>query len=74
MDIVKTYWGTARKKKLVPKDSRLQQEARVGLLFLSPWLLGFIFLKLLPIIARCAVVYRLPHVDARSHAEVREVR
>ena len=73
MDIVKTYGGTARKKKPFKNAPRLQQEARVGLLFLSPWLLGFVFLKLLPIIARCAVVYRLPHVDARSHP-VREVR
>src|SRR5512145_158118 len=31
--------------------TRLQQEAHVGLLFLSPWLLGFILLKALPIVA-----------------------
>ena len=33
------------------KLTRLQQEARIGLLFLSPWLIGFILLKALPIIA-----------------------
>lgn len=37
--------------------TRLQQEARVGLLFLSPWLLGFIVLKALPIAA--ALVFSL---------------
>ena len=34
-----------------PKLTRLQQEARIGLLFLSPWLIGFILLKALPILA-----------------------
>ena len=33
------------------KLTRLQQEARVGLLFLSPWLIGFVVLKALPILA-----------------------
>lgn len=33
------------------KRTRLQQEARIGLLFLSPWLIGFILLKALPILA-----------------------
>ena len=27
------------------KLTRLQQEARIGLLFLSPWLIGFVVLK-----------------------------
>ena len=31
--------------------TRLRQEARIGLLFLSPWLIGFLFLKALPILA-----------------------
>ena len=31
--------------------TRLQQEARVGLLFLAPWLIGFVLLKALPILA-----------------------
>lgn len=34
-----------------PKLTRLQQEARIGLLFLSPWINGFILLKVLPILA-----------------------
>lgn len=33
------------------KLTRLQQEARIGLLFLSPWILGFVLLKALPILA-----------------------
>jgi ABC-type sugar transport system permease subunit len=37
------------------KSSRLRQEARIGLLFLSPWLIGFILLKALPILAALAI-------------------
>ena len=33
------------------KRNRQQQEATIGLLFLAPWLLGFILLKALPILA-----------------------
>lgn len=33
------------------RPTRLQQEARIGWLFLSPWVIGFIFLKALPILA-----------------------
>lgn len=33
------------------KPTRLQQEARIGLLFLAPWLIGFVLLKALPILA-----------------------
>lgn len=39
------------------KLNRLQQEARVGLLFLSPWLIGFVLLKALPIFA--ALIFSL---------------
>jgi ABC-type sugar transport system permease subunit len=39
------------------KSSRLQQEARIGLLFLAPWLIGFILLKALPILA--ALIFSL---------------
>jgi len=38
-------------KNKAPKNTRLQQEARIGLLFLSPWLIGFVLLKALPILA-----------------------
>ncbi len=40
-----------------PKITRLQQEARIGLLFLSPWLIGFVLLKALPILA--ALIFSL---------------
>jgi len=33
------------------KSSKLRHEARIGLLFLSPWLIGFVLLKALPILA-----------------------
>jgi len=33
------------------KPTRLQQEARIGFLFLAPWLIGFVLLKALPILA-----------------------
>ena len=39
------------------KGTRLQQEARIGLLFLSPWLIGFVLFKALPILA--ALVFSL---------------
>ncbi len=39
------------------KLTRLQQETRIGLLFLSPWLIGFVLLKALPILA--ALVFSL---------------
>ena len=39
------------------KLNRLQQEARIGLLFLSPWLIGFVLLKALPIFA--ALIFSL---------------
>lgn len=37
--------------KMPAKLSRIQKEAWVGILFLSPWLIGFIVLKALPILA-----------------------
>ncbi|HSJ88602.1 MAG TPA: sugar ABC transporter permease [Anaerolineales bacterium] len=40
-----------RIKSKAGKQTRLQQEARIGLLFLSPWLIGFLFLKAMPILA-----------------------
>ena len=39
------------------KRTRQQQEARIGLLFLAPWLIGFVLLKALPILA--ALVFSL---------------
>ena len=42
--------GVIAKRKPV-RSSRLQQEARIGLVFLAPWLIGFVLLKALPIIA-----------------------
>jgi oligogalacturonide transport system permease protein len=40
-------WSKARPA----KPTRQQQEARIGLLFLTPWLIGFVLLKALPILA-----------------------
>lgn len=37
------------------KPTRPQQEARIGLLFLAPWLIGFVLLKALPILAALAL-------------------
>lgn len=42
--------GTLLKRK-TRKPTRLQQEARVGWLFLAPWVIGFVLLKALPILA-----------------------
>lgn len=39
------------------KRTRQQQEARIGLLFLAPWLIGFLLLKALPILA--ALIFSL---------------
>ncbi|HZM22452.1 MAG TPA: sugar ABC transporter permease [Anaerolineales bacterium] len=47
-----------------PKLTRLQQEARIGLLFLSPWLIGFILFKALPILA--AFVFALTDFQMRT--------
>ena len=41
----------------VPKRTRLQQEASIGWLFIAPWIIGFILLKALPILA--ALVFSL---------------
>lgn len=55
MDLVtqSKLWLRIRPAKL----TRLQQEARIGLLFLAPWLIGFVLLKALPILA--ALVFSL---------------
>src|SRR5215212_6869380 len=39
------------------KRTRQQQEATIGLLFLAPWLIGFVLLKALPILA--ALIFSL---------------
>ena len=46
-------WGKIRPA----KPTRQQQEARIGLLFLAPWLIGFVLLKALPILA--ALIFSL---------------
>jgi oligogalacturonide transport system permease protein len=46
------------------KPTRLQQEARIGLLFLSPWLIGFVLLKALPILA--ALIFSLTDFEMLS--------
>jgi oligogalacturonide transport system permease protein len=49
MDVVNPSRQWLRSKSARP--SRRQQEARIGLLFLAPWLIGFVLLKALPILA-----------------------
>jgi ABC-type sugar transport system permease subunit len=55
MDVVKQdrMWPKIK----FAKPTRLQQEARIGLLFLAPWLIGFVLLKALPILA--ALIFSL---------------
>jgi len=55
MDIANERGVLLRNKRANP--TRLQQEARIGLLFLSPWLIGFVLLKALPIVA--ALIFSL---------------
>jgi ABC-type sugar transport system permease subunit len=43
--------GTSLSKTRPARFNRRQHEARIGLLFLAPWLIGFILLKALPILA-----------------------
>jgi multiple sugar transport system permease protein len=43
--------NSALPKRLHPQDLLRRREALIGLLFLSPWLLGFVLLKLAPIVA-----------------------
>ena len=52
----------ANQSRVVPeiapaKRTRQQQEARIGMLFLAPWLIGFVLLKALPILA--ALIFSL---------------
>jgi ABC-type sugar transport system permease subunit len=49
MDIAQTSGDWVKTKPR--KSTRLQREARIGLLFISPWLIGFFLLKALPILA-----------------------
>ena len=55
MDVVKQRPVLARRK--LARPTRLQHEARIGLLFLAPWLIGFVLLKALPILA--ALIFSL---------------
>ncbi len=55
MTAIERSGGIVRKQPV--RLTRLQQEARVGWLFLSPWIIGFVLLKALPILA--ALVFSL---------------
>jgi ABC-type sugar transport system permease subunit len=55
MDVVSP--SRLRSKIKPAKLTRQQQEARIGLLFLAPWLIGFVLLKALPILA--ALIFSL---------------
>ena len=51
-----TYLSSIQKpKELPPHAGSRRREALIGLLFLSPWILGIILLKLLPILAALAL-------------------
>ena len=41
---------TLKPKTIHPNAALRRREGMIGLLFLSPWLLGFLLLKLLPIL------------------------
>lgn len=49
MTVVERSGGVMKTEK--PGPTRLQREARIGWLFLSPWVIGFLLLKALPILA-----------------------
>jgi ABC-type sugar transport system permease subunit len=49
MTAIEQSGGVAGQKR--SRLTRLQQEARIGWLFLSPWIIGFVLLKALPILA-----------------------
>jgi multiple sugar transport system permease protein len=51
MDLVSQSGLFERRKRNHRRGTRLQQEARIGWLFLSPWVIGFVLLKALPILA-----------------------
>ena len=69
MDIANERGVLLRNKRANP--TRLQQEARIGLLFLSPWLIGFVLLKALPILA--AFVFSLTDFHMLAPGETRFV-
>jgi|SRR5687768_15181299 len=69
MDVVKERRVLLRNR--LTKPTRLQQEARIGLLFLSPWLVGFVLLKALPILA--ALVFSLTDFHMLAPEETRFV-
>jgi ABC-type sugar transport system permease subunit len=52
-----TYQTRGALEVKAPRRTRLQQEARIGWLFIAPWVIGFILLKALPILA--ALVFSL---------------
>ena len=58
-------------KRKPAKLTRLQQEARIGFLFLSPWLIGFVLLKALPILA--ALIFLLTDFHLLTPEETRFV-
>jgi ABC-type sugar transport system permease subunit len=55
MSVVERSGGVLKARKTGP--TRLQQEARIGWLFLSPWIFGFVLFKALPILA--ALIFSL---------------
>lgn len=69
MDLVQQSRPILRTKPA--RRTRRQQEARIGLLFLSPWLIGFVLLKALPILA--ALIFSLTDFRMLAPEETRFV-
>ena len=53
--------ASSEKKEVHPQAALRRREGLIGLLFLSPWILGFILLKLLPILS--TLVYSFTNFD-----------
>ncbi len=52
-----SHQATKKPKDAHPNAGMRRQEGLIGLLFISPWVLGFILLKLLPILAALALSF-----------------
>ncbi|MGC1376869.1 MAG: sugar ABC transporter permease, partial [Anaerolineales bacterium] len=57
-----TLSSTQKPKELHPHAESRRREALTGLLFLSPWILGFILLKLIPILAALVLSFTNFHL------------
>ena len=65
MTVVEQIGGVSKTGKTGP--TRLQQEAHIGWMFLAPWIIGFVLLKALPILA--AFIFSLTDFQMLSPEE-----